>query len=170
MNKTWDEYFLNVCNAVGDNTKCLSRKIGAILVKDKSIISSGYNGPARGIPHCGLERYMRDPILKGHFEDHENISDTCPRQLMGYKSGEGLEYCLAGHAERNTICNAARNGAMTKDCIMYMNCNIPCSPCLIEIINAGIKEIVVVKLVYYDVMGEYILKYSGLTWRTYKDI
>lgn len=168
MNKTWDEYFLTVCNAVGENTKCLSRRIGAILVKDKSIISTGYNGPARGIPHCGLERYMRDPIVRDQLNDHENISDTCPRQLMGYKSGEGLDICIAGHAERNALINAARNGTITKDCTMYMNCNIPCSPCLIDIINAGIKEIVVTELVYYDTMGKYILTHSNLTWRIYE--
>ena len=165
----WDEYFLEICNTISTNSKCLSRKIGAIIVRDKSIISTGYNGPPSGVPSCS-KRYFIDEKFKQKLIEIERIdaSDfetTCPRQALGFKSGEGLEWCVAGHAERNTIVNAAKNGVCVKDCIMYMSCGIPCAPCLVEIINSGIEEIVVTNMKYYDIMGEYLIKESGLKVR-----
>ena len=159
---TWDEYFLEVCNAVAKNSKCLSRKIGAILVRDKKIFSTGYNGPPAGMSHCN-ERY--------HFDKGETIivENTCPRILAGYKSGEGLHLCPAGHAERNTLNNAASLGISTKGSKMYMNCGIPCKDCLIEIINAKIEEIICTDFVYYDELSKIILEDPGvkLKVRTY---
>lgn len=126
---TWDKYFLEICDAVSTNCKCKSRQIGAILVRDKSIVSTGYNGPPRDTAHCG---------------------DTCPRQLAGFHSGEGLELCPAVHAEVNAVVDAARKGASTLDCTLYMNSIIPCKNCMGVLINAGIKHIVVVDATPYD--------------------
>jgi dCMP deaminase len=163
----WDTYFLNICNTISTNSKCLSRKVGAVIVRDKSMISSGYNGPPSGVSPCN-ERYFKDQklisIINKEYLQPEKY-DVCPRYYLGFKSGEGLEWCVAGHAERNTIVNAAKNGVCVKDCVMYMNCGIPCTPCLVEIINSGIKEIVVINLTYYDLMGEYLIKESGLKVR-----
>jgi len=164
---TWDAYFLKVCETIALNSKCLSRQVGAIIVRDKSIISTGYNGPPRGVNPCNC-RYKTDMnFIKKILElDLPSLDiEKCPRQTLGFKSGEGLEWCVAGHAERNSIVNAAREGISVKDCIMYMTCGIPCTPCLIEIINSGIKEIVVTKISYYDIMGEYLIKESGLVVR-----
>lgn len=172
----WDKYFLEICKTVGLNSKCLSRQIGAIIVRDKTIISTGYNGPPRGVPHCG-ERYLRDGNLYNKLVSdpkiHEmmygrEIEKSCPRKILQFKSGEGLEWCVAGHAERNAIVNAARHGISIKDSTLYCNCPVPCTPCLIEIINAGIKEIVVTKLEYYDIMGEYLVKESGIKLRIFE--
>lgn len=164
----WDTYFLKVCETIATNSKCLSRKIGAIIVRDKSIISTGYNGPPAGVQPCSF-RYNNDQNLINKINEefkYTNIYyNKCPRQTVGFKSGEGLEWCVAGHAERNAIVNAAKNGTCVKDCVMYMNCNIPCTPCLIEIINSGIKEIVVADMKYYDLMGEYLIRESGLKVR-----
>lgn len=168
----WDKYFFDMCNTVASNSKCLSRKIGAIIVKDKTILSLGYNGPPRGVSHCG-KRYFRDKKLieKIKNSDNKKISiDECPRQALGFKSGEGLEWCVAGHAERNAIINAARHGIAIKDSVLYCNCPIPCTPCLIEIINSGIKEIVVTNLTFYDKMGEYLVKESKIKLRKFKGI
>jgi len=166
----WDSYFLDVCNVVAKNSKCLSRQIGAILVRDKRIISEGYNGPPQGVPHCG-ERWQCDDGLKKEWAVHTSYpiaaSNVCPRQLLGYKSGEGLEWCIAGHAERNALISAAYNGIATKGATLYMDCGIPCTPCLVEIINAGITEIVVAKLTYYDKMAKWICDHSDLKVRTY---
>jgi dCMP deaminase len=171
MEKNWDEYFLNICKEVGKNTKCMSRQIGAILVNDKSIISTGYNGPPRGIPHCNV-RHNHDKTLKDILKIRSEEAfwkelDRCPRQVMKFRSGEGLHWCVAGHAERNVLINAARNGICTKGTIMYMDCGVPCTPCLVEIINAGVSEIVITKTEYYDVSAEYVLKYSGLIAREF---
>jgi len=171
---TWDEWFHTMCVSVATKSQCLSRQIGAVLVKDRSIISTGYNGPPRGVPHCG-HRHKLDPDLMADYEakglDKEDVgnktAEKCPRYILGYKSGEGLELCVAGHAERNALINAARAGIKTKKCTLYMDCGVPCTPCLVEIINAGIKEIVVTKMTYYDRSSEYLLKNSSLLCRVY---
>ena len=178
---TWDEYYLKICQAVSENSKCFSRKIGAILVNDKSIISTGYNSAPRGVPPCN-ERAIKNgrindinlyqELSKKNINYRDAPPNKCPRQIMGFKSGEGLEWCVAGHAERNALINAARYGIPTKGTKMYMNCYIPCSPCLIEIINAGVEEIICTdhNKGYYDVSAEYLIKTSGLKWRLYESI
>ena len=60
---SWDRYFHTICEAVASKSPCLSRHIGAILVRDHSIVSTGFNGPSRGIPHCGHDRVMKDVVL-----------------------------------------------------------------------------------------------------------
>lgn len=188
--ESWDHYFYLVSQVVASNSKCLSRKIGAILVKDKSIISTGYNGPPRGILRCD-ERWLIDPAIRKvgnerirhvqfptypSFPDYlsqssdyfkKYLEGKCPRRVLGYKSGEGLEICVAGHAERNALINAARNGICTKDLTMYMTCGIPCQECMIEIINAGIKEVVVTAFDFYDLGSEYLLRESDLEVRLF---
>jgi len=165
----WDDYFYNVCRQVARNSKCLSRRIGAVMVKDKSIVSTGYNGPPRGVPRCDL-RWKLDPgfIEKyGHHAEGKEVEGKCPRYVIGFESGQGLEVCPAGHAERNALINAARYGISTIGTTIYMTCGIPCSPCLIEIINAGVKEIVVTSLQIYDETSIYLLDQSSLGIRMY---
>ena len=182
---TWDEYYLGICNAVAKNSKCLSRQIGAILVRDKSIISTGYNGPPRGIPQCGSERLKYDKELEFAIQSNAkpvvnyynpnfvkplDANTTCPRQVLGYKSGQGLGWCIAIHAERSCIINAARKGIATKDCSMYMTCGVPCSKCAIEIIEAGIVEVVVTSLdpsMQYDKMSKFLFDNSSINLRLY---
>ena len=188
---SWDEWFYNMSKVVASNSKCLSRKIGAIIVRDKRVISTGYNGPPVGVKQCD-ERWLTDNELRQYaingtsrekIKDcfnhitkiskfyYDNLKGKCPRYVeeMGFKSGEGLEWCVAGHAERNAIVNAARLGFPTKRTKIYMTCGVPCTPCLIEIINAGIKEIIVTQIEgsFYDQSAKYILKESGIAIRTY---
>ena len=163
----WDAYFLKICQAVSENSVCYSRQIGAILVRNKSIISTGYNGPPRAIHHCGMARINRDPFLREIFVLH-NIDITvlnterCPRRIIGHNSGEGLELCPAVHAEQNCIANAAKIGVRTQGTTLYMNDQIPCRICLGMIINAGIVKVVVTKLEFYDDAGRYIARGSDL--------
>lgn len=163
--KEWDLYFMRNARVVGMNSKCLSRSIGAVLVRDKSIISTGYNGPPRGVQEC----WNRNP----------NFERICPRYLRGYQSGEGLDLCIAGHAERNALINAARNGIATRDTTLVCYCGIPCKDCMIEIINAGVREVVykvdLCKAIdgsagnvgdnYYDEMSKYLVKNSDIIVR-----
>jgi len=164
----WKNYYLNVCDIVSENSSCLSRQVGAIIVRDKSIISTGYNGPPRGVPHCdkrffqGIDKTLIKEFKEKGLTEKANDEGICPRQLLGYKSGEGLHLCIAGHAERNALINAAREGVSVKGATMYMNCSVPCKDCLIEIINAGIKKIVVLDTTFYDDMSKFLLVYSGL--------
>ena len=169
---TRDEWFYDICQAVAKGSKCLSRQIGTVLVKDNSIISTGYNGPPRGVPHC-WERYNLDPKLQalltqdGKTPSDEDIRNICPRYIAGFKSGEGLDWCVAGHSEENALLNAARLGIKTKGCKLYMNCQIPCKNCLIKIINCGIEEIIVTGVGFYDLSSEYLLKQSNLKYRIF---
>lgn len=166
----WDLYFLNICNEVGRNSKCLSRKIGAVLVRDHSIISTGYNGPARGTKHCNeRDFYFYDKLEKVNNQKDVFKTDfptICPRRDYGYKSGEGLHLCQAWHAERNALIQAARNGVSTLNTTMYLNAGHCCKDCCIEMINAGVKE-----LVYLDNCSDYdnyasiILSEGGITTR-----
>ena len=173
----WDPWFLEMCNTVAKKSQCHSRQIGTVLVREKSIISTGYNGPPRGVMPCD-ERWLCDlklmeasglgNITKDFYVEH--LEGVCPRYVpeMGFKSGEGLEWCGAGHSERNSLINAARHGIETNGTTLYMSCGIPCTPCLVEIINAGVVEIVVTKFQFYDISSEYTLKNSNLSARLYQ--
>jgi len=175
----WDRYFYKICESVASKSSCLSRQIGAILVRDNIVVSTGFNGPARGIPHCGKDRFEKcgfekDNALQKEFDSfiydirRELISTTCPRQLLHYKSGEGLHLCHAEHAERNCIASAARIGVSTKNTILYMNCILPCKNCITLLINAGIKEIVVDDLTQYDKNSEFIYKHCDIKLRRFE--
>ena len=167
----WDEWYLDVCNVVATKSNCLSRKIGSVLVRDKSIISQGYNGPPRGLPHCGVRHNYDLKLLTEYIKLDPNFNcievNKCPRQIMGFKSGEGLVWCVAEHSETNAIINAARHGISTFRTKLYMNCGIPCKDCLKTIINSGIEEIIITKLQYYDISSEYLLKQSNLKYRVF---
>jgi dCMP deaminase len=159
----WDRYFFNICKAVGSNSKCLSRQVGAVIVLDHSIVSTGYNGPPRGTYHCG-ER----PEVMYKIKPVPNVKAQCPRKAMGYKSGEGLQHCPAAHAETNAIANAARLHGGCKDSVLYLNCGIlPCCRCSANIINAGIVEVVAVDLTPYDELGPKLLSEAGVTVRKF---
>ena len=147
-------------------------------MRDKSIISTGFNGPARGILHCGPARLASDEYLKDHI--HDGISrgvltdsplrwdNTCPRKLLHYPSGEGMEWCTAQHAEENTISNAARLGVSVIDSTLYMNSVIPCKNCFGTLINAGVKEIVVEKTDVYDKHTQYLINKSSIIIRPFE--
>lgn len=165
LKSNWDKYFYNVCCTIASHSKCYSRKIGSIIVKNKSIISTGYNGPPAGVPPCSY-RYDNDPVLKNALYNKKiNMVDksiyTCPRRILGYKSGDGIEYCVAAHAERNAISFAAKNGISVEGSTLYLNWIIPCKECILSIINAGISEIVCTDIKYYDIMSSYLI-FNGL--------
>lgn len=158
----WDKYFMSVAREVSKQSKCLSRQIGAVIVKDKSIISTGYNGPPRGVPHCDSESRLK--WFRARFPDKTFQKGVCPRRSLGFKSGEGTEYCIAGHAERNAIVNASRMGVSVKGATLYCYCGIPCKDCTIEIINAGIARVVCVrkKPLFYDDVSLWLFLHSDV--------
>jgi dCMP deaminase len=171
----WDTYFLRVAKEVATNSKCLSRKIGAVLVRDKSIISTGYNGPPCGVRHCNERTYkFYSDLDKGivgedkavYFIDGEVDKPTeCPRRALNYPSGKGLHLCQAGHAERNAIVQAARNGICTRYADLYCYCPLPCAPCMIEIINAGINSVICLEGLDYDNYTWYLANEANIRIR-----
>ena len=119
---SWDEYFLEVARLVAKRATCLRRRVGAVLVKDKKIVATGYNGAPSGLKHC--------------------IDIGCIREKLKIPSGERHELCRGLHAEQNVILQAALYGASTKGSTLYVT-NQPCVICAKMLINAGIKEIVI---------------------------
>lgn len=166
----WDKYFFNICRQVARNSKCLSRRIGAVLVEDKSIISTGYNGPPRGVPRCDTRWKVDSNFIEKYASkvpEGKELIGICPRYPLGAKSGEMLDLCPAAHAEENAILDAARRGVKTKGATLYMTCGIPCFRCLIKIIQAGVSEIVVTGIKFYDDNSEFLLNNSNVKVRLY---
>jgi len=116
----WDDYFMDVALLVSKRSTCSHRKVGAIIVKDKRILATGYNQPPSGFPHC-------DEI-------------GCIRDDLNIKSGEYQEICYGLHAEQNALMQAAKFGIRTENSSMYVT-HQPCSICARLIINAGIKKV-----------------------------
>ena len=173
MNR-WDKYFYDMCVTASSKSPCLSRKIGALLVRDRSIVSIGFNGPPRGVPHCGHERFMKDMNLSIQLDveladkkriDILDFKTKCPRQVLGYESGTHMELCPAQHAEENAVSNAARNGVSVLGCTLYMNSIIPCQKCYGTLINAGVAEIVVEEVKVYDKYTQYLIDNSNVKIR-----
>ncbi|WP_061213086.1 deoxycytidylate deaminase [Syntrophomonas wolfei] len=117
----WDEYFLQLADLVATRSTCLRRQVGAVLVKNERIISTGYNGAPRGLEHC--------------------LDTGCLREEQGIPSGHRYELCRGVHAEQNALINAAYYGVSTSEAVLYCT-NQPCIICARMIINAGIIRIV----------------------------
>lgn len=118
---SWDEYFLEILQVVKKRSTCLRRQVGAIIVQDKRITATGYNGAPTGVAHCG--------------------EVGCLREQMGIPSGERHELCRGIHAEQNAIIQSAVHGVGIKDATIYIT-HSPCILCAKMLINAGIKRIV----------------------------
>ena len=121
MRPSYDEYFIEMARVVATRSTCLRRKVGAILVKNKHILSTGYNGAPKGLKHCS--------------------EVGCLREQQGIKSGERHELCRGLHAEQNAIIQASVFGISIEGATLYCT-NAPCSVCAKMLINAGIEEIV----------------------------
>lgn len=139
----WDEYFMDIAHLVSQRSSCLRRKVGAIVVKDKRVLSTGYNGAPTGVRHCE--------------------ETGCLRQKMNVPSGQRHELCRGLHAEQNSFLQAALHGVSLKDSMMYITVT-PCIICAKMIINAGIKEIVI-EGNYPDEMAMEFLEEAGITVR-----
>jgi dCMP deaminase len=140
MRPSWDEYYMNIVDLVKDRSTCLRRKVGAIIVKDKRILASGYNGAPAGCKHC------------------EEIG--CLREKLNVPSGERHELCRASHAEQNAIVQAAKHGISIDGGTIYVTTR-PCIICSKLIINAGIKRVVYIGD-YPDELSMELLEEAGI--------
>lgn len=138
---SWDEYFMEMAALTSKRSTCMRRQVGAVIVKDKHIIATGYNGAPRGVQHCE-ER------------------GGCLREKLDVPSGQRHELCMAVHAEQNAIIQAATLGQSIEDGVIYVT-HQPCVICAKMIINAGIKRIVV-REGYPDQLSRDILAEAGL--------
>jgi dCMP deaminase len=138
-----DEYFIEIAQTVAKRSTCLHREVGAVLVRDKHIISTGYNGAPSGLPHC------------------EEVG--CLREKNSIPSGERHELCRGVHAEANAIIQAALHGISTENSSMYCT-HQPCVLCTKLIINARIKE-VIYKEPYPDALSLELMKQAKIKLR-----
>jgi len=139
---TWDEYFMTITRQVAERSTCLRAKVGAVIVRDKNILATGYNGAPAGLPHCtdvGCLIY-RSTTPSG------DVEENCFR-------------CI--HAEMNAIAQAAKNGASIRDAAVYVT-HTPCIQCFKVLINTGIKRIVYDKPYKLHTLDE-LLRFSDVT-------
>jgi len=121
MRPSVDEYFMEIASVVAKRSTCLRNQVGAIIVRDKRILATGYNGAPKGLPHC--------------------LDIGCIREQNNIPSGERHELCRAVHAEQNAILQAAIHGVSTENATIYCT-HQPCILCAKMMINAGIKKVV----------------------------
>lgn len=137
---SWETYFMDIASLVAKRSTCLRRTVGAAIVKEKRILSTGYNGAPSGIRHC--------------------LETGCLREQMGLASGERHELCRGIHAEQNAIIQAALHGVSIKDADLYCT-NLPCSICAKMLINAGIRKIFY-RSGYADPMSTLMIEEAGI--------
>src|SRR6056297_3290166 len=143
---SWDDYFMTIAEDVATRATCIRRKVGAVLVKDKRILSTGYNGVPTGITHCTPE--------------------TCLRTIYNVPSGERHELCRGLHAEQNAIIQAAYHGVSIKDAILYVT-HQPCSICTKMLINSGIRKFIF-KHPYKDTIAMDMMEEAGVITVVYR--
>jgi dCMP deaminase len=117
----WDEYFMNIAKVVASRSNCMKRKVAALIVRDKRVVSTGYNGTPRGTRNCN--------------------EGGCPRCNNMAVSGTALDECLCSHGEENAIVQASFHGVSVKGAVIYSTF-APCLMCAKMIINSGIQEVV----------------------------
>lgn len=137
---SWDEYFFEIMELIKQRSTCIRRQVGAIIVKDKRILATGYNGAPTGCSHC--------------------LDIGCLREELGIPSGQRHELCRAVHAEQNAIAQAAQYGISVAGATLYVT-HQPCSMCAKMVINAGIARIIY-KGEYPDPLSLELLNEAGI--------
>ncbi len=137
---SWDKYFIDITRLVATRSTCLRRGVGALLVKDRNILATGYNGAPSGISHCS--------------------KTGCLREQLNVPSGERHELCRGLHAEQNAIIQAARHGINIDGATLYCT-TMPCVICTKMLINAGIKRVVYYEG-YADSLAREMIAESGI--------
>lgn len=120
LRPSWDQYFIEIARLVATRSTCLRRQVGAIAVKDKRILATGYNGVPKNLPHC--------------------LDVGCLREQLGIPPGERHELCRGIHAEQNVIIQAATSGTSIEEAILYTT-HHPCSLCIKMLLNASIRKV-----------------------------
>jgi dCMP deaminase len=147
MRPSWDEYFMNIAKVVAMRGNCMKRKVAAIIVKDKRVVSTGYNGTPRGARNCN--------------------EGGCPRCNNMAESGTALDECLCCHGEENAITQAAYHGTSLKGSTLYTTF-APCLLCTKMIINSGIAEVVYNQDYPLNERALALLKECGVALRKHK--
>jgi dCMP deaminase len=136
----WDTYFMDMAKLASRRSSCLRRAVGAVIVKDKRLLATGYNGVPSGVTHCEVT--------------------GCLREKLNVPSGERHELCRGLHAEQNAIIQAAFHGVSIRESVLYCT-NLPCIICAKMLINAGVRRVVYLEG-YADALTEEMLREVGM--------
>jgi dCMP deaminase len=136
----WDQYFMEIARIVAKRSTCIRRNVGSLIVKEKRILSTGYNGAPSGLPHCA--------------------DLGCIREARGIAPGERHELCRGLHAEQNAIIQAAYHGVSIAGGLLYST-HLPCSICAKMIVNAGIGQVFYLEG-YPDDLATQLIAESGI--------
>lgn len=137
---SWNEYFMRIAMLAATRSTCLRRQVGAVIVKNKKVLATGYNGSPSGLKHC--------------------LDIGCLREELGIPSGQRHELCRAIHAEQNAVIQAATSGISIEGGILYST-TFPCILCAKILINAGVREIYVAEG-YPDDLSRQMLDEAGV--------
>lgn len=138
--RSWDAYFMAIAREAATRSTCERRQVGAVLVREKHLLTTGYNGAPKGLAHCG--------------------EVGCLREARSVPSGERHELCRGLHAEQNAVIQAAVHGVSTEGATLYCTAR-PCSLCAKSLINAGVRH-VVYGTYYHDELAEAMLDEAGI--------
>ena len=136
----WDTYFMDMAKLAARRSSCLRRAVGAVLVKDRRLLATGYNGVPSGVTHCEVT--------------------GCLRERLNVPSGERHELCRGLHAEQNAIIQAAFHGVSIRDAVLYCT-NLPCIICAKMLINAGVRRVVYIEG-YADPLSAEMLRTAAI--------
>jgi dCMP deaminase len=147
MRPSWDSYFMKIADDVSTRSTCIRRNVGAVIVKDRRILSTGYNGVPTGISHCTAE--------------------SCLRTKYNVPSGQKHELCRGLHAEQNAIIQAALHGVSINGAVIYVT-HQPCSICAKMLINSGIHTFIF-RSPYPDPLSEEMIREAQIELRIFEE-
>jgi len=136
----WNHYFMQIASVVATRSTCMRRQVGALLVLNKRILSTGYNGAPSGLSHC--------------------LEVGCLREQLKVPSGERHELCRGLHAEQNAIIQAAVHGVAIKGSVLYCT-HYPCALCAKMLVNAGVRSLVLSEN-YPDALAKELFTEAGI--------
>lgn len=145
LRPAWDAYFMSLANLAAHRANCMKRRVGCVIVRDKRVIATGYNGTPRNFKNCN--------------------EGGCPRCNSADASGVGLSTCLCLHAEENALLEAGRDRIGTTATVYCNTC--PCLTCSIKIIQAGVREVVYSQSYSMDALSSRVLQQSGVVLRQF---
>ncbi|GAA5916952.1 deoxycytidine monophosphate deaminase [Sporobolomyces salmoneus] len=177
LRPTWDTYFMALASLASLRSNCMKRRVGAVLVRDKRVLSTGYNGTPRGVTNCNEGGCCRcnsneDGWGEGGEPDKEQeeliieeVNSAEGKKLN--RVGQGLDVCVCLHAEENALLEAGRervSGGRAEAAVLYCN-TCPCLTCTVKIVQCGVKEVVYSLSYSMDDASRQVMESAGVILR-----
>ncbi|GAA5873132.1 hypothetical protein JCM16303_006952 [Sporobolomyces ruberrimus] len=173
LRPTWDTYFMALASLASLRSNCMKRRVGAVLVRDKRVVSTGYNGTPRGVTNCnegGCGRCNSNEDgwgEHGEKEEEETLEEVESNGKKLNRVGQGLDVCVCLHAEENALLEAGRervSGGRAEAAVLYCN-TCPCLTCTVKIVQCGVKEVVYSLSYSMDDASRQVMESAGVILR-----